>query len=716
MTNTKIDKEDQKEKKIRVARERFKLAEEAESEIRQVALADLEFRAGEQWPEDMKNNRKLENRPCLTINRMPQFVRQITNDQRQNRSSIKVSPVDDQADVETAKIFQGLIKHIENHSNADIAYETAFDGAVTKGFGFFRVITKYADPLSFEQEILIKRIRNSFSVYLDPASKEPDGSDANWGFVFEDIPREDFDAEYGETELSKSEDWRSVGDQAPGWISESTVRVAEYFYKEFKTVDVVQLSNGQSIEKTKLPAELPEGITIDRERKSVVPVIHWCKLNGIEILSETIWPGKWIPIIPVVGDELDVNGKIIREGVIRHAKDSQQMYNYMASTEAEVIALSPKAPYIVAEGQIPKEYEHQWKTANIKTHAYLTYKPTTHNGSLAGAPQRNTYEAPVQAITSARMQASEDIKATTGIYDSAMGARSNETSGVAIRGRQQQAQTSNFHFTDNLNRAKQHCGRILVDLIPHIYDTPRTARIIGEEGQEEIIKLNEIFKYKGEERSFDLGIGKYDVVMETGPAFATKRQEAAAAMMDMTKMNPKVLDIVGDLMFKNMDWPGHNEMSERWKKQMPPGLIDDPNKQKPLPPEVQAQMQQMDQMIQMQTQQLQSMSEEMKNKKLELESRERIETMKAEVTMKTKLLEISSKEAMIPYLRQMDEIDRRQQLLNMDQPIGGFEDSQMQPPQQQPQPNFNDPSLDQGMDQQQTNPPGGPSPEQFIEE
>lgn len=707
-------KENSEDEILRVALERFQLAEEAGREIRKIGLEDLKFRAGHQWDAQMEQARKNEDRPCLTINKMPQYVRQITNDQRQNRSTIRVSPVDDKADIETGRIFQGLIKHIENNSNADIAYDTSFDGAVTKGFGYFRVITQYVDPLSFDQEILIKRIRNAFSVYLDPNSKEPDGSDANWGFIFEDIPKEDFIAQYGESKLSEMQDWDSIGNQLEGWASSSTARVAEYFYKEYEMVDVVLLSNGESIEKSKLAEmQFDPSITIVKEKKARVPSIKWCKINGLEILEKTDWLGKWIPIIPVIGDELDINGKIILEGVIRHAKDSQKMYNYMASTEAETIALAPKAPFIVAEGQISKEYESQWRNANKKTFAYLTYKPTTLQGSLVGAPQRNTYEAPVQAITNARMQSSEDIKATTGIYDSAMGARSNETSGVAIRGRQAQAQTSNFHFSDNLTRAKQHCGRILVDLIPKVYDTPRTARIIGEEGEEEIVRLNEIFKYKGEDKTFDLKIGKYDVIMETGPAFATRRQEAAASMMDVSKMNPKVMEVAGDLMIKNMDWPGAHEISERLKKTLPPGLIDNPNEKKPLPPEIQNQMSQMDQMIVQLTEQLNIKTEQIKNKTIELESRERIEFAKMEVDLKKEVLRYSHEDALLGLQREIADINQRQGLLRMDEPIG-YED----PSQQNQNQNFNEAGPDQALIQQQQmqNPTGGDSPGQFMEE
>lgn len=656
---------------LATARERFKLAEDAYQDIRLNALADLRFRAGEQWSDDVKQERSLENRPCLVINRIPQFIRQITNDQRQNRPSIKVFPVDDKADIETAKIFQGMIRHIEYNSGAESAYDTAFEGAAIKGFGFFRVITNYVDPLSFDQEILIKRIPNHFSVYLDPFSKEPDGSDASWCFIFDEMSKDDYIAEYGDSQLASMDDWESLGDVRPGWVTEKSCRVAEYFTKEYKSVEICLLSDGSVVEKEALleqfPDGIPDGLIID-ERKTRIPRIKWYKINAVEILEETEWPGRWIPVIPVYGDELFVDGKRILEGIVRHAKDAQKMLNYWASTEAEAIALTPRAPYIVAEGQIPKEYEYQWKTANRKSYAYLPYKPVSFQGQILPPPQRNSFEPAVAAITNARLQASEDLKATTGIYDAALGARSNETSGIAIRQRTIQAQISNFHLIDNLTRSIRHCGRILVDLIPKIYDTARAARIIGEEGDQEIIRINEAFERNGQTVLYNLSVGKYDVVVETGPSFATKRQEAAISMLEASKTNPQLMAVAGDLMIKNMDWPGAQEIAERIKKTLPPGLAEDKD-QKPIPPEIKAQMDQMGQMIEALTNQLNEATETIKTKRIEIESKERIEMAKLQAEIEIQMAKLGSQESIELLRQEIAQIERRLNLLNQNVPI-----------------------------------------------
>lgn len=668
---------------LATARKRFELAEEAEKEMRLQGLEDLKFRSGEQWPQTVKMERDLDGRPCLTINRTPQFIRQVTNDQRQNRPSIKVHPVDDLADVDTARIYQGLIRHIEYNSDAETAFDTAFEGAAIMGFGYFRVITDYVSPVSFEQEILVKRIRNPFSVYMDPNSKEVDGSDANWAFIIEDVPKEDYKAEYGSSELSQMEEWASIGDlRQEGWLTESTCRVAEYFYKEFKDVTVCLLENGKSIEKSELeelyPDGLPEGLVV-QERKAKVPVIKWCKINGLEVLEETTWPGLWIPIIPVLGDELDIEGKRVVEGVIRHAKDSQRMYNYWVSTETETIALAPRAPFIVAEGQIPKEYEYMWRTANKKSHAFLPYKPIGLNGQPIAPPQRNSFEAPVQGITNARLHAAEDMKAVTGIYDSALGAKSNETSGVAIQRRNQQAQTSNFHLIDNLTRSIRHCGRILVDLIPKIYDTARTARIIGEEGEQEVVRINQEFDDEGKSKIYDLGVGKYDVIVDTGPSFATRRVEAAISMESMARSYPQLVQVAGDLMIKNMDWPGAHEIAERFKKIIPPEVLGEEG-QEEVPPEVQAQMAQMNQMIEAMTEQLKEATKTIEQKTIEIESKERIEFAKMETDLEKEKLKQFQGLVVQDINEQIADLRDRMMVLGLYDPVG--EQFQSQSPQQ----------------------------------
>jgi len=697
-SNTSADEEI-----LRAARERFRLAEEAYQSVRELGLDDLKFRAGEQWPDNIRNERIIDQRPCLVINRIPQYVRQITNDQRQNRPSIKVMPVDDKADVKTAKVLQGIIRYIENNSNADIAYDTAFEGTVIKGFGYYRVLTDFCDPYSFDQDLLIKKVPDDFKVYLDPFHKEPDGSDAKWGFIFDDISKDTFKADYPKAEMSSMDDWESIGDRTSQWVKRDSVRVAEYFYTENKEITLVLLSDGNSADKDTFDKDengeiiLPLDITVVDERKSLVPVVKWCKINGYEVLKETIWPGRWIPIIPVYGDELNIDGRKILEGIVRHAKDPQRMYNYWVSTETEMIALAPRAPYIVAEGQITEDYEPMWRMANRKNFSYLPYKQTDHMGQIAPPPQRNVYEAPVQSITNARLQSSEDIKTTTGIYDSSLGNRSNESSGVAIQRRANQAQTANFHFIDNLTRSLRHCGRVLLDAIPIVYDTKRALRILGDNNEQELVTINEIFN--GKDPIYTLGIGKYDVVVETGPSFATRRQEAAETILEFIRVYPAAAPLIGDLLAKNFDWPEAQEISERLKKTLPPGILDD--KDKSVPPEVQAQIAQLTQALEQMKMENMKNQEIIGTKVLELESKERIEFAKIEADLKKELFKAQAQNSQAILEAEIMDAQNRQALVGINVPI------QME---------ANDQIPDQDFGQLNQPPTGGPSPGEFMGE
>jgi hypothetical protein len=621
-------------------RERFTLVSEAESEVRIKALEDIKFRNGEQWDEGIRQERERLRKPCLTVNRLPAHIKQVTNDQRQNRPAIQVSAVEDN-DTETAEVYQGIIRHIETRSNADQAYDTAFEHAVTNGFGYFRVITDYCEEKSFEQEIKVKRIRNPFSVYFDPSCVEPDYSDAQFCFIVDRMSKERFKREYPKAEASVGGfEFSSIGDRLTDWISQEEVRVAEYFKLDTRPREVVLCDDGQVY----WADEKPEYCRALKTRMSEEIVIRWYKTNGAEILEESVWPGKWIPVIPVLGDELDVDGKRELSGIVRHAKSPQQMYNYWASAETELIALAPKAPFIAAEGQI-EGYEEMWENANTRNYAVLPYKPTTVGGELVPLPQRNSIEPAVAAITQARMLAADDLKSTTGIFDAALGNKSNEQTGRAILARQQESDTSNYHFVDNLTRAIRHLGRILVDLIPKIYDTPRVLRILGKDEQERTIKVNETFiDSDGVEKIYDLSTGKYDVTVSVGPSYGSKRQQAAEAMLQLTQAAPQLMAVAGDLLVGNMDWPGSKAIAERLKKALPPELVED-DKQMPVPPQIQAQLQQLSVMNEQLTQALNETSQAIEQKsveqssqaelkRMELESRERIAAIQAEVELR----------------------------------------------------------------------------------
>lgn len=559
------------------AKKNFQIAAEAEKNIRKDALDDLKFCKGDQWTPEIKQQREREKRPCLTVNQLPQFVRQISNDQRQNRPSIKIDSLDFGSNTRDAEIREGLIRHIEEQSNAEIAYDTAFEQAAKGGFGYFRIDHNYKDHRSFDQEIFIRRIRNQFSVYLDPAAQEPDGSDANWGHVYDEMSKQEFRAEFPDSALAQMNDWTSIGDQAPDWFTTEGCRISEYFEKQFERKRLFLLTNGETYLEDELPEQLDPDVKIQQMRWTVDPCIWRYKINGIEVLEKTRCPGKFIPIIPVYGDEYMIEGERTLEGVIRHAKDPQRIVNFSRSAEIEAIALAPKAPWLIAEGQ-DEGFTREWKTVNKENLAVLHYKPKTIGGEVVPPPKRIVEEPAIQAIATAGEQFQQDLRSTTGVYDSELGNKSNETSGRAIERRNKQSQVSNFHFSDNFARSLKHAGRIILEWMPEIYDTARQVRVINTEGESEIIWINKPFLENGQTKLIRLDQGNFDVTVDTGPSYATKRQEAVAAMIDITQKYPKIMDIAGDVMVENMDWPGARVVAERIKKTLPPGSSISPDK------------------------------------------------------------------------------------------------------------------------------------------
>ena len=585
---------------LATARARLDLAVSALAESREDEIDDLRFYAGSpdnhwQWPADVLATRgavqgqTINARPCLTINKLPQHVRQVTNDQRQNRPGAKVIPVDDNADVEVADIFNGMIRHIEYISDADVAYDTACENQVSYGEGYLRLLTEYCEDNTFDQDIKIGRVRNSFSVYMDPTIQDPTGADAKWCFVTEDVTKAEFERMYPDASPITTLQSLGVGDQSiSNWLNEDTIRIADYYYIDFdRTTLNLYPGNATAFEGTPEDKQLRAIYGKPKKsRESDRPKVKYCKINGYEILEEREWAGKYIPVIRIVGNEFEVDGRLYVSGLVRNAKDAQRMYNYWVSQEAEMLALAPKAPFIGYGGQF-EGYENQWKTANTQNWPYLEVNPdvTDGQGVMLPLPQRAQPPMASSGLLQAKAGASEDIKSTTGQYNASLGMGSNERSGKAILARQREGDVGTYHYGDNLARGVRHVARQLVDLIPKIYDTQRIARIIGEDGETKMIKINpeqqqpvnKIMDERGIviEKIYNPGVGKYDVVAITGPGYATKRQEALEAMAQLLQGNPQLWAVAGDLFVKNMDWPGAQEMSKRFAKTIDPKFMSD---------------------------------------------------------------------------------------------------------------------------------------------
>jgi hypothetical protein len=605
--------------KMATMRHRLQMAQSAYSDSREDELDDLRFMAGSpdnqwQWPADVLATRgavqgqTINARPCLTINKLPQHVRQVTNEQRQNRPSGKVIPADDNADVQVAEIFNGVVRHIEYMSDADVAYDTACDNQVTYGEGYIRLLTEYCNDETFDQDIRIERVRNSFSVYMDPTIQDPCGADAEWCFVTEDILRDEYERMFPDASPISTLYSQGVGnDGLSSWLQEDTIRIAEYFYNTYEKATLHLYPDNQTAfsgtpQDKQLTAMFGKPIRtriVDRKK------VMWMKTNGFDILDEREWAGKWIPVVRVIGNEWEVEGRLHISGLVRNAKDAQRMYNYWTSQEAEMLALAPKAPFIGYGGQF-EGYEMQWKTANTTNWPYLEVNPdvTDGAGSVLPLPQRAPPPLPQTGLIQAKMGAADDIKGTTGQYDASLGMAGNERSGKAILAREKQGDVGTYHYVDNLARAIRHITRQIVDMIPKIYDTQRIARIIGIDGEVSMVKFNpaqpepvkEIRDQNGGmiEKIYNPSVGTYDVMVTTGPGYMTKRQEALDAMSQILQTNPQLWAVAGDLFIKNMDWPGAQEMAERFKKILDPKVLSEGDQS----PEMAAAAQQMEAMTQ----------------------------------------------------------------------------------------------------------------------
>lgn len=560
---------------LKDARAAFDLAREHEAENRREALDDIRFaRLGQQWPDKVRRDRELDGRPCLTINRLPAFIRQVVNDARQNKPSIVCHPVDSGADPETAEIFNGLIRNIEQSSDAEVAYDTALDFAVTGGFGYFRINTRYARDDAFDQDLVIERVSNPFSIYGDPASSAADSSDWNTAFVVDTISKADFEARW---KGADPVDWTSdaYGGLAGPWVEGDRVMIAEYWRREAVARSIVALSDGQVMEVGAYEAQKglfdSLGVTVvGRPRQIAGHKVVQRLMTGGEVLETVDWAGKYIPIVPVYGEELHVDGRRVLRSLVRDAKDPQRMFNYWRTTSTELVALAPKAPFIGRKGAFETDAV-KWATANVQTHAYIEYDGPE-------PPMRQPFSGVPAGALQEALNASDDMKSIMGLHDASLGARSNETSGRAIMARQREGDVSTFHYIDNLSRAIRHAGRILIDLIPKVYSTPRVLRVLGPGGEARLAPVNQRFQadatdaagqVKKIEKIYDLGAGKYDLTVRAGPSFTSRREEAATQMIELIRAYPPAAPMIGDLLARNLDWPGADEIAERLGAMLP---------------------------------------------------------------------------------------------------------------------------------------------------
>ncbi len=586
---------------VQEAQERLEAAWIQDRENREDAFMDLKFLAGDQWPNEIRLQREAQNRPCLTINRLPQFVNQVANTVRMNPPAIKAIPAGGEATEELAEIYSGLFRQIQYRSNATHVFANAVYYAVACGIGHFRLVTEYTDDDAFDQEILIKRIQHPLSVFWAPGSVEPDRSDAEYCLVSELIGRKEFQKRFpgaAMTDFAAPEDLNA--ESGLFWSNRDAVRVCEYWVKRPHERTIARLATGETIDITDVDLSTPASVVIAgidpelqetglpldvrgkhrhedslasqivAERKVKSHKVEHYLLSGEEVLEgPNHWPGRYIPIFPIIGSETALETKVIRSGLVRFSRDPQQLYNFWRSAAAEAIALAPRSPFLATPAMIAK-FKGQWDTQNTVSRPYMLYEPDPE--VPGGRPMREPPPDIPAALVNESAMASDEMKATTGIYDAALGARSNEISGVAIRARENQGGVSALHYQDNLMATLNHLGKVLIDLLPKIYDSERIVRIMREDESHVPVSINvPVMGADGKPMLLnDLSQGAYDVRVKIGPSYSTRRAEAADSMLQFIQAVPQAASVAGDLVARNMDWPGADEIAERLRRMLPP--------------------------------------------------------------------------------------------------------------------------------------------------
>lgn len=580
---------------VETAKERFGLAKDRFGSLREKAVEDTKFVLGDsdnnwQWPDDVYRGRSA-NKPCLTINITAQHCNQVINQIRQNRPSAKVVPQDGLADIKTAEILGGMLRSIQSYSNADTAHDVAAMHSLYGGEGFWRVLTEYESPQSFDQVISVRPLVNPQLVFIDPDAIEPDRSDARWGIIFEDVPKEQAEGEYGEDEVLG---W---GDDKNGWCTKDTVRRAEYFYREDVADTLLMLEDGTIV----LKSDLPEGAEVKTEgdvktlkyqgatviladtRKTERVQWKWARIVGGRDTpeEEKDWPGQYLPIIAVVGTEVNVNGEIVRKGLVRDLKDAARMVNYSYSAAVETVALQTKTPWLAAAEAI-EGYEEVWGAANVDNRAMLPWNASDESGNALPKPERIVPAAMATAQVQMLQLSVEQARAASGQQSANFGIKSEAQSGIGIQRLKAQGEIATFHFPDNLARGLKYEAKVILDLIPKIYDRKRIVRILGLDGKESAVLLDpqaqgpqEVqSEQSGVDQVFNPNVGRYDVAIDTGPSFQTQRQESAAIIGDLAAKVPLVMNTAPDLVFKAMDFPMAQDFADRFAKTLDPKLND----------------------------------------------------------------------------------------------------------------------------------------------
>jgi hypothetical protein len=585
---------------ISEARERFRACSEWESIYRNRFLEDLKFAEadsfnGYQWPDSIRHTRDLADRPCLTLNIVRQHNLKIINDMKRSKESCKILGMGNGATQESANVLKAIIRHIEYTSKAQRnAYTVARNFQVKCGIGWWRIITDYESNDSFDQEIYIEGVPDPLSVFMDPDCQEADCSDGRYAFVFSFLPRDlvqalvpDYPWEVGAPKMP-------IG-IAPGesfFIEKDHWLVCEYFRKvpvEDKLISFVTPGTGErlSVKASMVPPSVRQSLEADvrtMTRRIVDQQIEWKLIVGDEVVDETIWPGKYIPLIRVLGEETVIEGMLDRKGHTRALQDAQRMFNYNASAQVEFGALQTKAPWVAPAASI-EGLEGMWNTANTENHSVLVWKHVDDDNPEMQIPPPQRTDPPQlsPAFQQGMDTAFQQMMMTSGQWQNQQGQMGNERTGAAIEQRLQQGEVSTYHFVDNYEDALVYTYQQIIDLVPQVYDTRRIKHILADDGIEMEVTIDPGLQqaYLQQQdadnniiaRIFNPQLGKYEVAADVGPNLQSKRREAVEALTTILTEAPGLTAIVGDIMLRNMEFDDAAEAAMRLRRMVPPQAL-----------------------------------------------------------------------------------------------------------------------------------------------
>jgi hypothetical protein len=658
---------------LALAKKRFKQSQNANQKQLEREIADIKMYNGEQWSAEAEKNRKGQDaangmppipaRPCYVVNKLREPVRQVLNQERQSDMGIQLVAADDFAslvgplDDTEVELREGLARRIQRSSEAADARTWAFSRATIAGTGTYAVMVRFLPGKTWNKEVYVHRFYNQACVSLDPAHEQPDGSDAEWAFVGADMPWEQYKAEFphstakpNDVSRATDDEFRAFGDEYPDWFTidgeTRSCRVVDYWYTERTNRTLVLLSDGESAWRDELPSDVPDGVIVD-ERDVVQKQIKWAKLDGSQVLDETDWEGPDLPIVKVLGEELQPYDKERRsEGIVRPARHSQEGFNAMVSKGVEEVGLSPIPPFQATPEQI-EGFEAWYQAANTRALPYLPYNGVAIGGQPLNPPTRTPAGTDLTAIFASMQMFDEAVQSTTGVPEARVGRNTarRDQSGKALQEQRESSEQGTSNYIDNLKRSIRYEGQIINNLLYPIYGkTPgRIVRIMTGEGDSETVRIGPAPQdgqpQQGKPpKEYKLTKdADFNVIVKVSRASDSRRAEESNVLGELFGAQPQLITWFGDIFFKNQDWAGHKEMAERAKLMLAPPIqqmLQQKEQGTEIPPEVQQQMAMMQAKLKEAESIMQQLHQELETKRLDNDTKVKIAQMDADKAFK----------------------------------------------------------------------------------